>query len=184
MAQHWEPQLSHGLFKWTESYSHGPEGQMRNRLFAICYADSSFFFVPYVTHWLPSPLSSFFSHFIFNWKLHLHHCLSLIPLTTPKLFLPSSSLTSLFMWVTYESKFNTVQIHSPSATCSCSPVAVPSTSTVLPHLRYFNSYTQREKHKLEIFRKEVKIIKSGMAYLKSTETMAYFFSPIIFMIKI
>ena len=93
----------------------------------------SFFFVAYVTHWLPSPLSP---------SLHTPSLIEDYTISLPsflsfprpcQLSLPSSSLTSVLLWVTHQSPSlmpsNTILNQLPTLAVQ---VQVPSTGTAPP----------------------------------------------------
>lgn len=138
----------------------------------------SFFFVAYVTHWLPSPLSpSLHTPSLIEDYTYIIAFLSFISLPLSTVLTIIFSYLSVTVGYTSIPKSNALQYHSLSATHSCSPGAgafnwhCPSSD--------INSKSQREKDKLEHFRGEQEIIKSGvdLVCLPSPPCVFYWLLP-------
>lgn len=124
MTLHWETHFPQNILKWTERCPPDLRDKQEIGLLSVCHDHYSFFFVAYLTHWLPSPLSSpylFPSHFIIGWRLHQHHCLSLILSPPPTILIVIFTCLSVHVGYTSVPKSNAPQHHSLTLAHSCSP---------------------------------------------------------------
>ena len=177
LTLHLGTHLRHDLLKWTERYPYWVQGQMTDQ-HSLC-SPCPFLLLCSVCHSLAAITPfSFPSHSIIDWRLHyITAFLSFIssPLSTVLTII--FSYLSVTVGYTSIPKSNALQYHSQSVTHSCSPGAgalnwhCPSSD--------INSNSQREKDKLENFRREQEIIKSGvdLVCLPSPPCVFYWLFP-------